>query len=117
MKTDFYFNLSQILAGPTPKELQEDKDVHWFLYHFIWGGMKGNVNPCSEYSFLSYLSKSKVGAILVPEDYKNQNLQKLLDTSGLKPVEVGGVIIYQIDSGYLDSKLKEAKNECSTQHT
>ena len=31
----------------------------------------------------------------------------------LKPVEVGKVIIYQIDSGYLDSKLKEAKNECS----
>jgi len=50
----------------------------------------------------------------LPEDYKNQNLQKLLDTSGLKPVEVGGVIIYQIDSGYLDSKLKEANNECST---
>jgi len=113
MKTDFYFNLSQVLAGPTPKELQEDKDVHWFLDHFIWGDMKGDINPCSEYSFLSYLSKSKVGAMLVPEDYKNQNLQKLLDTSGLKPIEVGKVIIYQIDSGYLDSKLKEAKNECS----
>jgi len=114
MKTDLYFNLSQSLTTDTPKELRKDEDIHWFLYHFIWGDMKSDINPCSEYSFLSYLSKSKVGAILVPEDYKNQNLQKLLDTSGLKPVEVGGVIIYQIDSGYLDSKLKEAKNECST---
>jgi len=113
LKTDFYFNLSQVLAGITPEELQKDQDIHWFLYHFIWGSMKGDINPCSEYSFLSYLSKSKVGAVILLEDYKNQDLQKLLDTLGVKPVEVGGVVIYQIDKSDLDSKLKEVNNECS----
>jgi len=110
-KTDFYFNMSQGIAGTIPKQLTKDSKVSWILGNFIWGQMSNSLTPISKYSFLSYLSKCDVGAIVLPEDYNNPKIQKLLDILDIKPIGVNGVVIYQIDKNHIDSALEKAHSE------
>jgi hypothetical protein len=110
-KTDFYFNLSQGIAGPIPEELTKDSKFSWILGNFIWGQMSNSLAPISKYSFFSYLSRCNVGAIILPEDYDNPKVQKLLDLLDIKPISVDGVVIYQIDKNYIDSALKKLHSE------
>jgi hypothetical protein len=112
-KTSFYFNLSQVIAGAPPKELLLDQEIKPVLFDFFYGENSPNptFNNAYKYSFFSYLSKCDVGAIILPGDYDNPKVQKLLDFLDIKPIRVDGVVIYQIDKNYIDSALEKGHNE------
>jgi len=112
-KTNFYFNLSQEIAGAPPKELLLDQEIKPVFFDFFYGENSPNptFNNAYKYSFFSYLSKCDVGAIILPEDYDNPKVQKLLDLLDIKPIRVDGVVIYQIDKNYVSSALEKAHSE------
>ncbi|OSS42408.1 putative glycosyl transferase [Desulfurella amilsii] len=112
-KTNFYFNLSQEIAGASPKELILDQELKPVLLDFFYGENSPHpiFNNAYKFSFFSYLAKCNVGAIILPEDYHNPEVQKLLDLLNIKPNNVGGVIIYQINKNYINSALEKAHIE------
>jgi hypothetical protein len=112
-KTDFYFNLSQEIAGGPPKELLSVQELKSVLFDFFYGDNYSNpiFNNAYKYSFFSYLSRCDVGAIVLPEDYNNPKVQKLLDFLNIKPIRVDGVVIYQINKNYINSALEKAHSE------
>ncbi len=110
-KTDFYFNLSQGIIGPVPEKLKLDSNASWATNNLIWGQIPKYINTLSKFSFLYYIDKCNVGAILLPEDFKSPNLQKMLGLLNTKPFYIGGVVLYQIDRNYVRSALLIAKEE------
>lgn len=93
-KTDFYFNLSQGIAGPIPLSLK-DKNVTMPLYNLT------HINDALIYSFLHYLVECNVSAILLPDHYHNKIIDTLLKSLDIQPIHTGGVILYQIDQDQL----------------
>ncbi|MGC8503144.1 hypothetical protein, partial [Desulfurella sp.] len=110
-KTDFYFNLSQEVAGLAPEELRNNSGTSWATYNIFIGNPNLTLNPTSIFSFLSYLKKCDVSAIIMPEDYNNPIIQKLIDSLNTKPINIDGVILYRIDKNYVDSAILKAKDK------
>ncbi|MEJ5299412.1 MAG: hypothetical protein WHS38_00300 [Thermodesulforhabdaceae bacterium] len=102
-RTDFYFNVSQGFAGPIPSSLKEDKNVAITLYKLIYG-KPTHINDPLIYSFIHYLIKCDVRAILLPDSYHNKILDALLKSLDIEPIHTGGVILYKVDKEQLLSK-------------
>jgi len=106
-KTDFYFNLSQQIAGLPPEQLVSDT-----MLHKMWEPFPADFTPIYKVAFYEYIMRCNVKAILLPADIKNIFVEKLLGSLHVKPVEIGGVVLYKINSEeYNKAALDKLKAE------
>ncbi|RZD17617.1 MAG: hypothetical protein EVG15_10285 [Candidatus Acididesulfobacter diazotrophicus] len=102
-KTDFYFNLSEKIAGLPPKK-------------FIQDGIEPIItiyNKKNKLSFFKYILKCKVKDIIISDKYNKFN--KLIKGLFIKPIKIKGIKIYQINANtvrkdYADQNRKTSAN-------
>ncbi|MEM3886805.1 MAG: hypothetical protein QXO82_07070 [Candidatus Methanomethylicia archaeon] len=96
--TNFYFNLSQMLAGPIPKQ------INWALVSFF--ASSGLSNESNIYDFAAYLKKCNVKYIIISENNKKleRNLDKLIPLTS--KIILSDVVLYKVD-GKVIKDLKE----------
>ena len=83
-KTDFYFNLSEEVAGPTPKKLIQE-------------GIQPIAYNKTKLTFFYYILKCKIRDIIISDSYNNKTVNNLIKALNIKPINIDGIKIYKIN--------------------